>query len=358
MRRTSFSQNNLFETCPRTWYYQYILKVPSVSDMCYADRGTVVHKSLEKYYSKKENSIEEIKEFFNLSWDKYKLDDTKLKTKKDESWLMVINGIRLDLDVTSTEFKIYYEDAVGYIDVINTIKGEIFDWKSSTRSKFNEEEYTKQLKYYAWLYYRKFNKLPTTSGVKYLKYTGTKQALDITPTMENIKEMEDWNNGIREKMDYYVSHPYEVPRFNTEYFFSPYKHLFNGKSKIESKKETGELKYTLYIKGNTLQLDGHIPELLEKGLTKKFSYELKNAHWIKKHNHNINTTVKFWKSSKQILPLSFLDGLKKTLTDYAEHKKQTLKLEVIDERKFDETKVVRNKLIDHFFAHQQIKFNK
>ena len=53
MIRTSFSQNNMFDSCPRQWYFQYIKKIPYVSDMCYAHAGSVVHTILESHYTNK-----------------------------------------------------------------------------------------------------------------------------------------------------------------------------------------------------------------------------------------------------------------------------------------------------------------
>src|SRR6056297_1862789 len=161
---TSFSQNTLFENCPRTWYMKYVQKIPGIEDLVYAHRGNVVHHCLENYYPDKKMSIQEVKEMFNKEWKKFKLDESRLKNKKDETWLMILNGINLDLYVTSTELKLYFPDVVAYIDVVNKKDNIITDWKTSTRSYHNEEEYIKQVKFYSWLYYRKFKKLPSESN--------------------------------------------------------------------------------------------------------------------------------------------------------------------------------------------------
>ena len=95
-RPTSFSQNNLFASCPRTWYMKYIQKIPGIEDLKYAHRGNVVHHILEKYYPDKKLTIPEMKDMFKAEWDGFKLDETSLKNKRDETWLMVLAGINLD----------------------------------------------------------------------------------------------------------------------------------------------------------------------------------------------------------------------------------------------------------------------
>lgn len=331
LHRSSFSQHNLFDTCPRSWYYSSILKVPQSGEMHYANAGTCIHKSLDKYYNEK-CDVQIIKEFFETQWSKFNLQTSPIKLKKDEYWLMVLNGIQLNKSLTSTEMKIFYPEVVAYLDGVDSNNDEIIDWKSSTRSEENEHEYKKQLQLYAWLYFRKFNRMPKKCTIYYLKYNGTKGEMSFTFNEEDIKSIEKWFYDISEKMVYYIAHPSELPPFNTNFFFSPYKNMWGT--------ETGEkIKFTLHIYGNHIQLDGPVTDLLEKGIIKKFSYELKDAFFIKKHNSHARTTINFWNSQKRILPLGFRDGLLKTLQDYAQYKKLELDLEIKDYRIFNTTSV-------------------
>ncbi len=64
-RITSFSQNNVFDSCPRQWYYSYIKKIPAISDMCYAHAGSAIHKVLQRWYNGEEKNLETLKETFN-----------------------------------------------------------------------------------------------------------------------------------------------------------------------------------------------------------------------------------------------------------------------------------------------------
>ena len=328
--KSSFSQHNTFTNCIKTWYWSYILKIPQVSDMCHANAGSCIHKVMQTYYTDNKKDMEECKKVFEEQWKKFHLDDTKLKIKKDEYWLMCLNGIGLNKTFTSTEFKIFFPEIVAYIDALNTTDHEIVDWKSSTRSEENEHEYKMQMNLYAWLYYRKFNVIPSKCTIYYLKNNGTKGELSFNFTLEDIQFIEKWYYDILEKMKYYIDNPDKLPPFNRDYFFAPYKAFWDNE-------ENGKLSYTLHIHGNDIQVEGLITELLKKGIEKKFSYELKDAFFIKKRWRNANTTVKFWDSNKQILPIGFKDGLIKTLSDYAEWKKKEIDIKYVEHREFDNT---------------------
>jgi len=331
--RSSFSQHNIFNGCPRQWYLQYIKKIPAIQDMCYAHAGSVIHKCLEMYYEGKIKDMDKLKELFNTQWKNYKLGESKIKLKKDNYWLMIINGINLNKHITNTELKIYYPEVVGYIDAVDSDNDELTDWKSSTRSEINEHEYTQQLKLYAWLYHRKFNKIPKKCTVEYLKYSGSKGTLSITPTDKDVIEIEDWFYDTLKKMEAVKEKDELPPKCEGSCnFFCPYKNLCESDN-------TESLRYDLHIKGNNIFIQGSITNLLSKGLDNKFSYELKNAHFIKKANPHARTTIRFWNPNTRILPLGFMKGLVKTLTDYAKYKKKEIVIDLHDERTFDDTKV-------------------
>ena len=190
MRPTSFSQNNMFSKCSRHWYYKYIKKIPAIQDMSYAHAGTVVHKIMQNYYNWQDNSIEAMKKEFKVLWEKYKLHEGMLKNKFDEYWLMCVNGFNCKQKITSNELRIMYPDVVAYVDFVDTANDVIGDWKSSKRRVENEEEYTKQVKFYSYLYKLKFSRLPKKAIVYYLRYDGTKGTLEYIPTWEDMIEIE------------------------------------------------------------------------------------------------------------------------------------------------------------------------
>lgn len=327
--RSSFSQHMMFCNCPRSWYWANILKIYVPSDFTHANAGTCVHKALDKYYSNGK-VLEQAKEEFERQWNKFKLDNSILRLRKDEYWLMCINGININKNITTTEMKIFYPELVAYLDGVDTINDEIIDWKTSTRSEENQEEYRKQILLYSVQYKRKFGRIPRKCTIFYLKYSGSKGEMSFNFNEEHIKEIEEWYNNILQKMKYYIQHPEELPPFNHEYYFSPYREFWGSET-------NGKIKFILHLYGNYLQVEGPVTELLEKGIKKKFSYELKNAHWIKKARPQAKTTVEFWNSRNRILPIGFRDGLIKTLTDYVQWKKYELDLDIIDHRQFNNT---------------------
>jgi len=330
--RSSFSQHNTFNQCKRWWFYLKVLKIPAVSDMSYAKGGSIVHKVLQKYYDGDFKDNDEAKEFFNQKWENERLPKSIIKNKKDSYFLMCLNGIQLNKKITTTELKIFYPDVVAYLDGVNTEDDEILDWKSSTRSKENEEEYTKQLELYAWLYSKKFNRIPKKCTVQYLKYSGSKGELSITPDNATVMDAEENYYNVLKQMEEVIAKNVLPQRAKECGFFCPYKDLCFQKE--------DELNIKLYLQPNSsIYVEGNISPLLNKGLFNKFSYELKDAFFIKKHNPFIPTKVEFWKPNKRILPIGFLSGLKKTLNDYAVHKKLKLNLEIKDKRVFDETNI-------------------
>ena len=324
MRPTSFSQNSMFSKFPRQWYFQYIKKIPIFQDMCYANAGSAIHKCLQIYYEQKK-SLDEIKTLFNTIWLNYKLDKSKIANKKDSYWLMIVEGINKKINFTSCEMKIFYPDVVGYLDVIDTQNETIYDWKSSTRSEENEKDYTKQMQFYSYLYSRKFNSLPKKCSVFYLKYPGSKGVLDYIPTENNMIEIEDWHFNIRKKMDEVINSNKMPEKCNECNFFCPFTpYCFEDET---------NLKFKLLIINNYIQINRNIDVILNNQLNKKFSYELKNAYYIKKKRPQAKTVINFWKEDKKILPLGFYHGLIKTLNDYAKFKKKELVLEIIDNRR-------------------------
>jgi superfamily II DNA or RNA helicase len=326
---TSFSQNKMFTECPRTWYYKYIKKVPTVEDLVYANGGSCIHDAIEFYFTNNA-TIEATKEVFKKEWAKYKLADTILKYKEDIYWNMVLTAINLPFKPTSCEMKIFFSDVVAYLDAVNTTTDHIVDWKSSTRGEWNEEEYKLQLQFYCYLYQRKFGRLPKLAEVYYLKYTDNK--ISFIPTEEDVRIAREWHEGVRVKMQHYIDHPEELPPFNENYTWSPYKVLWDS--------ERGDkIKWILHITGNFIKVEGPIPDLLLKQLKRKFGYELKSAYFIKKAKPWARTRVDFWEDKQRRLPIGFKDELVKTLRDYAEYKKLLPAIDIVDHRIFDTTNI-------------------
>lgn len=324
MSMISYSQSSIFEKCPRQWYYQYLKKIPVESDMSYANAGTVVHKCLELHHNKVFDRIGPLNTQFNILWNKYKLDKSFLDNKKENYWNMVLNGIDHKVKITEQEMKIMFDDVIGYIDGVDEKNHTILDWKTSTRTKEKDEEYSKQLKFYSYLYNRKCNTIPKEATVYYLKYTGKKGKLTIIPTEKDVNAMDDWHLTQRMNMERIRQHKLIPERVKECNPWCPYKNICES--------DGVELSYSLILKNNYIYINGPISEILNRQLLKKFSYELKNAFFIKKNCPQANTNIVFWNNRNRTLPLGFYHGLIKTLNDYAKYKKKKLNLEIDDKR--------------------------
>ena len=309
--------------------------------MCYADAGNVVHDCLEHYY-KVSRDINIILEMFYDKWREFKLENTKLKDQIEDYKQMVMRGIKLNLHVTDTERLIEYDDVKAFIDVVDDDNLILSDWKTSKRymeervvnNKVEyyckkDEEYLMQVLFYGWLYYRDRGIVVKKGKVYYLRYDGDLGVIEQEINYEKIKEIENWYNDILKEMEYYIENPNKLPPFNTNYMWCPYKHLWGSE-------EGNYLTFHIHTYGNYLKLEGDISPLLERGIKKKFSYELKNAYWIIKHNPQANTTVCFWNSKTKILPIGFIQELIFVLNEYASHKGLELKLNTTDHRQFND----------------------
>lgn len=333
--RSSFSQHILYERCPRLWYYQYVRKIPVISDMSYADAGDVIHKTLQYWYNDKSVTQEYLKEHFNKLWDSKKLNESKLSLQRDNYWLMVLQGMKLNLNLTTTELKIFYPEAVAYIDGVDSQEDILIDWKSSTRSEENEQEYTRQGHFYAYMYYRKFGRVPKKIIFYYLKYNGNKGEFWFVPTLADILETDTWYNRILTEMEKWIREKNPPEKCETCFIFCPFKNLCSG--------DINCLKYTLVLMNNYIYLDGLITPILNKQLLRKFSYELKNSYFIKKHNPMARTTIEFWYPHKKVLPIGFKDGLLKTLKDYGDYLRikegKNVVVDIRDDRVFNDEKI-------------------
>jgi superfamily II DNA or RNA helicase len=332
--RLSHSRLDIFNKCKRQFYFQYIKEIVAVGDMRYARRGNVFHSCAEFIIKNEKATVEQVKEKFEQVWKEKKLDED-FKEKKDETYVMILNFFNSHPLITSTELMVLLSapEFVGYLDSVNTNIDEIYDWKTSTfMTGKSEIEYKDQLGRYAYLYYRKFGRMAKKCIVYFVKYFPVKTVEYIFNEDDIFKyeqEMFNTNKYIEENKGNIEA----FPRCKDQGFecnvFCPYGNECDNK-----------IKFVLNISGNYIKIDGEISEKLNIGLERKFSYELKNAIWIKKQYPQANTTIMLWKRNKQMLPIGFLTGLLKTLNDYAKHIGKELIIEYNDIRQCNGGKVI------------------
>jgi len=312
---------------------QYIQKIPGVSDMCYANRGTVVHECLETFYKNKQTEQSIIAEQFEQLWTKFKLDETKLAHEKELTWEMILNGIKLNFDLTHTELKIFFPDCVSYLDGVNTETHFMCDWKTSQMNEHNKLEYTVQMKYYVWQYYRKYNILLKEIKVCYLRYENS--VMIIIPTIQDIKNAEQYHKKTLEKIHYYLNNPDKLPPFNKGYFFCPYKHLWD----VEEQNPETTMNFLLNIYGGEVFVKGDFSEELNELLFNKYTYENQSAIFLKKRYPNMNTKKCLWNKKFKNISIGLVDSLVETIHNYARSINKTPIIKLQDNRCFDETKI-------------------
>jgi superfamily II DNA or RNA helicase len=351
--RSSFSQHMLYYRCARMWYYQKILKILIDGDLSYADAGNVIHDTLENWYLNTFKDEQEAKIFMKQKWLLFNLQDSEVFAKKGITdklyWDMCVNGINKKLHVTHTELPIQFDDIYAKLDIVDADNLTISDWKSSKREPYNgvihnEIEYSRQLMLYAWLYQRKFGVLVKKLTVYYLRYNGEKGELVIYPTQNDIDKVKEWYYDILKDMEYYANKK-QIPQKCSECFnFCPYKEkchndIIKEQAEFLNHNVDNLLRFRIDTYGNYIQLKGPVSKILSKQLGKKFSYELKNAYWIRKKRPQYDGIVRFWNKVKCSLPIGFKKGLIKTLNDYAKYKKMALIINEKDYRKFNDEEI-------------------
>ena len=191
-RRESPSSINTFKQCKRKYYYQYIEKIPTLSNI-HQVRGNIAHSALEDFYTIDISSFTDenyemkfkaaIQKLCFFQWQHYKkrLDDLQLSKDQErfyfeETMLMLINWVNhfikdftkmkteenLSIEDTFTkiaplrelEYKSEKQNVRGFIDAIQNIKDSI----------------RLQLGIYALLYYETHGVTPSKVGIFFLRH--------------------------------------------------------------------------------------------------------------------------------------------------------------------------------------------
>lgn len=204
-RVQSPSSINVYKQCPRRYFYQYILKLPT-KDNIHSVKGKIAHSVLEKFFDmdithfKEEDYKKELsyylKNLFNAIWLKklekfqeIEADEKTIISAKEEiagmmaNWLQAffekIDNSGLSFQEAFNKFKPVeresrYESKEhkvrGFVDVVEKTDDEIkvLDYKTSGSFGITEN-YELQLAIYALLYKEKHGKLPHKLSIWFLK---------------------------------------------------------------------------------------------------------------------------------------------------------------------------------------------
>ena len=224
-RIQSPSSINLYKQCPRRYFYQYIIKLPTKPSI-HLIRGSVVHSVLEKFF---DIDIDSFGEDYRYGFKSYmtacliKLWNEKKETVQKlgltgeqlehyliESQQMLVKFVdyfseKLDKKYEETgnlgeafkELSPVVEEEIinlelgvkGFIDAIHDDGDEIkiMDYKTSKKDEITKE-YRLQLAIYALLYKLKYGKAPSKVGINFLKF-GEKM-MDVDEELMKEAELE------------------------------------------------------------------------------------------------------------------------------------------------------------------------
>ena len=200
---------NTFKQCKRKYYYQYIEKIPTLSNI-HQVRGTIAHSTLENFFDINIDGLNEtnfaqifrksIQTIFLNNWkgnkkalDKLKLNQDQERFYFEETVLMLMNWLNQfieslseaakDKEITIKEAfnylkpireQEYHSDDYwvrGYIDAIHELENEVHLIDYKTNSSFEFEDSIKlQLAIYSLLYFEKHGKRPSKVGIFFLRH--------------------------------------------------------------------------------------------------------------------------------------------------------------------------------------------
>ncbi|MBR9698964.1 PD-(D/E)XK nuclease family protein [Candidatus Woesearchaeota archaeon] len=207
-RMLSPSSINLYKQCPRRFFYQYILKLPTRPSI-HLIRGSIVHEVLEKFFHLDISILDPddyekgFRAYITASllklWNKSKKKFEMLKLTQEELEYYLIDSqemlnnfvktfsgkFKAELDQEKAPDKAFHaltpiiEEEIrnpelmirGFIDAIHDSKDHtvIIDYKTSKKDEITSA-YRLQLGIYALLYKLKYGKAPDVVGINFLKF--------------------------------------------------------------------------------------------------------------------------------------------------------------------------------------------
>lgn len=222
-RVESPSSINTFKQCPRKYFYQYIKKLPTQSNV-HQVRGNIAHETLERFYDIDTSSWtredyplhcrEAIQRLLFHHWKKYQPQVQELRLPPDterfyfeETLLMLLNWTThfvQEVQTLLTEKGMVIQEAFqqltplreqefvsqeysvrGFIDAIH-YRGEevhIIDYKTNNSFEF-KDSMRLQLAIYSLLYFEKHKKLPSKVGTFFLRHK-----LKLYPVNEELLQL-------------------------------------------------------------------------------------------------------------------------------------------------------------------------
>lgn len=220
-RVQSPSSIKTYKQCPRKYYYNYIMELPTKSNV-HQVRGNIAHSALEHFFDIDTTTIEMencetqlkliIQKMLLKEWQNYseKIEELDLTQEQkihyfEETMMMLFNWLDLFLiklgkekgtfderfeKLTPIREQLFLSEEYHVRGFIDTIEKDecgvkLMDYKTSKRAEIND--HILQLAIYSLLYNEKHGKLPEQVGVYFLK-NGT-QVEHLMDVDEELVEM-------------------------------------------------------------------------------------------------------------------------------------------------------------------------
>ncbi len=243
-RVESPSSINTFKQCKRKYYYQYIEKIPTLSNI-HQVRGNIAHSALEHFFDislegfSEENYAMKLKAAIQKlcfeQWQQYGERLKKLELSKDqerfyfeETMLMLMNWVNHFIDdlrkiqkkegialeeaflkltpIREQEYRSEQHSVRGFIDAIQHVEDEVHIVDYKTNSRFDMKDSIKlQLAIYSLLYHEKHGKAPSRVGIFFLRHKLKMMKVDpqlLQLARREVELVHMHTSSTEEKVDY------------------------------------------------------------------------------------------------------------------------------------------------------------
>lgn len=338
--RFSNSFVKIYQMCPFRAYCKISdQEKDKDTDSSYGDAGTVVHSCMEYFYKNLQDfelslALNELKNYFNTEWEKFNINNNSID--KDEYWLSIINGVKLNLKPTHLEYEFKIDkpfDFIGYADLMNTDEHWIGDWKTSTYKAAKLDAYKEQLRFYAYAYYREHGIVPMT----WVFFTKSNKIFKFQFPLESIlaveKELLKLSTEIDERIK---TMKFERNSSRNNCYFCPYKGVCSTDLLRSDFAEYYPV--TFHIKKSKVSIEASIPDLIHRKIEHEINFELKNAHFIiqamKARGITVDGIKRLYKRKEfgGETYIGYLSTIHKILKDYAQSKGLRIKATIKDYR--------------------------
>jgi superfamily II DNA or RNA helicase/CRISPR/Cas system-associated exonuclease Cas4 (RecB family) len=349
----SASSLGLYEQSQLLFYYGYLIKAEPDTKVneVYGKSGRAVHSALERYIIDK-TPKELIEGMFIQEWQNENLHIEKGFNNQPLNYQQYYNCVRIGtmkLDLIYSKFEQISEKEIilpfidnekykinlkGYIDLILRNEKEVVlvDWKTSSKISNNDEFRTQALMYF-YLYYKKFNEIPTKIIFEYLKLNKTKE---YKFNLDELKEFEIYLNKIVNEI---MSKGDDIKQYSMGEWNTPFNEQFK-KCEIENNRRLQTNIINVIIENNRLKFNkvkdegkiiGELPENLKNVINKKYQYKVEGAEWTQAFQSGKWDGLKRFYTYES-LPIGFINDLKVLVKDYNEHYHTEYELNLIDKR--------------------------